>query len=283
MTASDILRHSTFHTRDLLRRELEIQLAELEDRWHWVSLEKLFFEKGIYKILERRDFATWDDQVTGIERGFDPYRSMLRKEVTREQVLKLCEKPVRKISKFDIKKAEQEIASIETDIEETKNHLEHLTDYAVNYFQHIRDTYGKGRERKTEIRNFDDIYAANVAVANQKLYANMATGFVGTGLKRDDDAEYAFDCSNMDDIIVFRTDGTMLVTRVQDKAFVGSSTCTTTVRSTTWYIATVRWVLSLSNDSLSLVLRATPNTISPRVPREPRSYTLQLIPTVRLR
>ena len=182
MTASDILRHSTFHTRDLLRRELEIQLAELEDRWHWVSLEKLFFEKGIYKILERRDFATWDDQVTGIERGFDPYRSMLRKEVTREQVLKLCEKPVRKISKFDIKKAEQEIASIETDIEETKNHLEHLTDYAVNYFQHIRDTYGKGRERKTEIRNFDDIYAANVAVANQKLYANMATGFVGTGL-----------------------------------------------------------------------------------------------------
>ena len=225
MTASDILRHSTFHTRDLLRRELEIQLAELEDRWHWVSLEKLFFEKGIYKILERRDFATWDDQVTGIERGFDPYRSMLRKEVTREQVLKLCEKPVRKISKFDIKKAEQEIASIETDIEETKNHLEHLTDYAVNYFQHIRDTYGKGRERKTEIRNFDDIYAANVAVANQKLYANMATGFVGTGLKRDDDAEYAFDCSNMDDIIVFRTDGTMLVTRVQDKAFVGSSTC----------------------------------------------------------
>ena len=225
MTASDILRHSTFHTRDLLRRELEIQLAELEDRWHWVSLEKLFFEKGIYKILERRDFATWDDQVTGIEHGFDPYRSMLRKEVTREQVLKLCEKPVRKISKFDIKKAEQEIASIETDIEETKNHLEHLTDYAVNYFQHIRDTYGKGRERKTEIRNFDDIYAANVAVANQKLYANMATGFVGTGLKRDDDAEYAFDCSNMDDIIVFRTDGTMLVTRVQDKAFVGSSTC----------------------------------------------------------
>jgi topoisomerase-4 subunit A len=116
MTASEILRHSTYRTRELLRQELEIQLAELEDRWHWVSLEKIFFEKGIYKVLERRDFATWEDQVTGIERGFDPYRNLLRKEITREQVLKLCEKPVRKISKFDIKKAEEEIANIDMNI-----------------------------------------------------------------------------------------------------------------------------------------------------------------------
>ena len=225
MTASDILRHSTLRTKDLLRQELEILLAELEDRWHWVSLEKIFFEKGIYKVLERRDFDTWEDQVTGIERGFDPYRSLFRKEITRDHVLKLCEKPVRKISKFDIKKAEQEIANIDMDIEETKNHLAHLTEYAIHYFLHILETYGKGRERKTEIRNFEDIQAANVAVANEKLYVNMATGFVGTGMKKDEGAEYAFDCSMMDDIIVFRTDGTMLVTKVQEKAFVGSPQC----------------------------------------------------------
>ena len=225
MTASEILRHSTYRTRELLRQELEIQLAELEDRWHWVSLEKIFFEKGIYKVLERRDFATWEDQVTGIERGFDPYRNLLRKEITREQVLKLCEKPVRKISKFDIKKAEEEIANIDMNIEETKNHLAHLTDYAIAYFQHILETYGKGRERKTEIRNFEEIQAANVAVANEKLYVNTATGFAGTNLKREEGVEYAFDCSMIDDIIVFRTDGTMIVTKVSEKAFVGSTSC----------------------------------------------------------
>ncbi len=225
MTASEILRHSTFRTKDLLRQELEIQLAELEDRWHWVSLEKIFFEKGIYKVLERRDFATWDDQVTGIERGFDPYRGLFRQEITREQVLKLCERPVRKISKFDIKKAEEEIANIDIDIDETKNHLAHLTEYAIAYFQHILETYGKGRERKTEIRNFEEIQAANVAVANEKLYVNTATGFAGTNLKREEGVEYAFDCSMIDDIIVFRTDGTMIVTKVSEKAFVGSPTC----------------------------------------------------------
>lgn len=225
MTASDILRHSTFRTKDLLRRELEILLAELEDKWHWVSLEKIFFEQGIYKILEKKNFETWDNQVTGIEHGFDPYRELLRQPVTREQVLKLCEKPVRKISKFDIKKAEEEIANIDINIEETKNHLAHLTDYAINYFQHILDTYGKGRERKTEIRDFEDIQAAKVAVANEKLYVNRQTGFAGIGLKRDEGAEYAFDCSKMDEIIVFRTDGTMMVTKVQDKVFVGSAAC----------------------------------------------------------
>lgn len=225
MTASEILRHSTLRTRDLLRQELEIRLEELEERWHWVSLEKIFFEKGIYKVLERKDFASWDDQVTGIERGFDPYRALFRREITREQVLKLCERPVRKISKFDIKKAEEEIANVEMEIEEAKNHLAHLTDYAIAYFQHILDTYGKGRERRTEIRNFEEIEAVNVAVANEKLYVNTATGFAGTNLKREEGVEYAFDCSKMDDIIVFRTDGTMIVTRVSEKAFVGSPTC----------------------------------------------------------
>lgn len=224
MTASDILRHSTMRTKDLLRQELEIQLAELEDKWHWVSLEKVFFEKRIYKQLEK-DQASWDDQVSAIEKAFDPYRKLFKREITREDVLKLCEKPVRKISKFDIKKADEEIENIEINIDETKNHLEHLTEYAIGYFRHILEKYGKGRERKTEIRNFEDIQAVTVAVANEKLYVNRTTGFAGYGLKKDEGAEYAFDCSKMDDIIVFRKDGSMIVTKVQEKGFVGSNDC----------------------------------------------------------
>lgn len=225
MTASDILRHSTMRTKDLLRQELEIQLAELEDRWHWVSLEKIFFEKGIYKKMEKKDSKTWDDQVDEMHKAFDPYRKKFKREITRDDVLKLTEKPVRKISKFDIKKAEEEIESIEMNIEETKNHLEHLTEYAIAYFRHILDKYGKGRERKTEIRNFEDIQAVTVAVANEKLYVNRATGFAGYALKKDEGAEYAFDCSKMDDIIVFRKDGSMIVTKVQEKGFIGSPDC----------------------------------------------------------
>lgn len=224
MTISDILRHSTFHTKDLLRQELEIQLSELEDKWHWVSLEKIFFEKRIYKQLEK-DQDSWDDQVTAIERAFDPYRKLFKQPITRDDVLKLCEKPVRKISKFDIKKADQEIASIEMDIDETRNHLEHLTEYAIAYFRHLLEKYGAGRERKTEIRNFEDIQAVTVAVANEKLYVNKLTGFAGYALKKDEEAEYMFDCSKMDDIIVFRKDGTMMVTKVQEKGFVGSTEC----------------------------------------------------------
>ena len=224
MTASDILRHSTFRTKDLLRQELEILLHELEDRWHWVSLEKIFFEKRIYKQLEK-DSPTWEDQLAAIEKAFDPFRKLFKKEITRDDVLKLCEKPVRKISKFDIKKAEEELAGIDMDIEETKNHLAHLTEYAINYFRHILEKFGKGRERKTEIRNFEDIEASVVALSNEKLYVNYATGFAGYNLKREEGVEQACECSKMDDIIVFRKDGTFIVTRVQDKAFVGSADC----------------------------------------------------------
>lgn len=224
MTISEILRHSTFRTKDLLRQELEILLAELEDKWHWVSLEKIFFEKRIYKQLEK-DQDSWDDQVTAIERAFDPYRKLFKKEITRDDVLKLCEKPVRKISKFDIKKADEDIARIEIDIDETRNHLEHLTEYAIAYFRHILEKYGKGRERKTEIRNFEDIQAVAVAVANEKLYVNKLTGFAGYGLKREEGSEYVCDCSKMDDIIVFRKDGSMKISKVQEKGFVGSPEC----------------------------------------------------------
>ena len=225
MTASDILRHNTFRTRDLLRQELEIQLGELEDRWHWVSLEKIFFEKGIYKKMEKKDSKTWDEQVDEMLAAFGPYKKRFKREITRDDVLKLTEKPVRKISKFDIKKAAEEIETIEMTIDEVKNHLEHLTDYAIRYFQDILKKYGKGRERKTEIRNFDDIEATQVAIANEKLYVNYQTGFVGWGLKREEGVEVACDCSRMDDIIVFRRDGTMMVSKVQEKGFVGSKDC----------------------------------------------------------
>ena len=225
MTASDILRHNTFRTRDLLRQELEIQLGELEDRWHWVSLEKIFFEKGIYKKMERKDSSTWDEQVDDMLAAFGPYRKKFKRDITREDVLKLTEKPVRKISKFDIKKAAEEIESIEMTIDEVRNHLEHLTEYAIRYFQDILKKYGQGRQRRTEIRNFDDIEATQVAIANEKLYVNYSTGFVGWGLKREEGVEVACECSRLDDIIVFRRDGTMMVTKVQEKGFVGSNTC----------------------------------------------------------
>ncbi len=225
MTASDILRHNTFRTKDLLRQELEIQLAELEDRWHWVSLEKIFFEKGIYKKMEQRDSLSWDEQVDDMHRAFGPYKKHFKRDITRDDVLKLTEKPVRKISKFDIKKAEEEIASIEMTIDEVNNHLAHLTDYAIRYFRHILDKFGKGRERRTEIRSFEDIESTTVALANEKLYVNYTTGFAGWGLKREEGVEVACECSRLDDIIVFRRDGTFIVTKVQEKGFVGSKDC----------------------------------------------------------
>lgn len=225
MTASDILRHNTMRTKDLLHQELEIQLAELEDRWHWVSLEKIFFEKRIYKIMENERSKSWEDQVQQMERGFDPYRDQFKKEITRDDVLKLCEKPVRKISKFDIKKAMEELAGIEMTIDEVQNHLAHLTDYAVRYFQGILKKFGEGRERRTEIRNFEDIESTVVALANEKLYVNYQTGFAGWGLKREEGVEVACECSKMDDIIVFRRDGTFMVTKIQEKGFVGTQEC----------------------------------------------------------
>jgi topoisomerase-4 subunit A len=224
MTVSEILEHSTFHTRDLLKRELEIQLQELEDRWHYVSLEKIFFEKRIYKQLEK-DAPSYEMQLDAIQTAFEPYVKNLRREVTRKDVLSLCDKPVHKISKFDIKKAEQELENIEINMEEVRNHLAHLTDYAIAYFKHILETYGKGRERKTEIRNFEDIQAATVAMATEKLYANLQTGFAGYAIKREEGVEPVGECSKMDDIIAFRADGTCIITKVAEKVFVGSATC----------------------------------------------------------
>ena len=185
----EILKINTENTLNLLRRELEIELEELGAKWHKISLEKIFFEKRIYKELEK-DVDSWDLQIDNIERAFDPYRPLFHKEITRDDVLALCEKPVRKISKFDIKKAEQDIADIELAIEEVQNHLDHIVDYTVNFFRHLKKKYGAAYPRLTELKNFDNIVAATVAVANQKLYVNKKEGFIGTSLKKDDDVEY---------------------------------------------------------------------------------------------
>lgn len=224
-TISAILKDSTDRTLDLLSWELKIKLDELERDWHWISLEKIFFEKRIYKILEK-DADTWDDQITAIERAFDPYRVMLKAEITRDDVLRLCEKPVRKISKFDIKKAEEQILDIENQIEKVRYDLDHIVDYTINFYKEIKRKHGKGRERRTEIRNFDNISAVAVAANNEKLYVNKEESFICTsaGLKKEQNKEaYTFvsDCSDLDDIIVFRENGTFMVTKLQAKCFVG--------------------------------------------------------------
>ena len=223
---SEILRLSTDRTMELLSLELRILIDELENSWHWISLEKIFFEKGIYKELENKDYPDWDALYTGIERRFDKYRNLLKREVTREDVEKLCEKPVRKISRFDIKKADEQLAELEKRMEEARYNLDHIVDYTIDYFLHIKEKYGEGRERKTEIRNFDNISAVAVAANNEKLYVNKDEGFVctGEGLKREKNKEaYLFvcDCSDLDDIIVFHEDGKYSVVKLQPKLFVG--------------------------------------------------------------
>ncbi len=226
MGVSEILKLSTDRTMELLSLELRILIEELENSWHWVSLEKIFFEKGIYKELESKEYPDWDAVYTGIERRFDKYRKLLKREVTREDVEKLCEKPVRKISRFDIKKADEQLAELEKRMEEARFNLDHIVDYTIDYFKHIKEKYGEGRERKTEIRNFDNISAVAVAANNEKLYVNKDEGFVctGEGLKREKNKEayvYVSDCSDMDDIIVFHEDGKYIVTKLQPKLFVG--------------------------------------------------------------
>lgn len=224
-TVSAILKHSSDHTLDLLSWELQNTLEELESQWHWISLEKIFFEKRLYKILEK-DASSFDAQVDAIEKAFDPYRPRLKRDITHEDVIKLCEKPVRKISKFDIKKAEDQLLDIERHIEQVKYDLDHIVDYTIHYFEEIKRKYGKGRERKTEIRNFDNISAVAVAANNEKLYVNKEEGFIctGTGLKKEQNKDaygYVCDCSDIDDVIVFRENGTFSVVKLQQKLFVG--------------------------------------------------------------
>ena len=215
--AHELLRISTDATKELLRRELEIKLGELRDKWHYTSLEKIFFEEKIYKELEQRH-ATWDKVIEAIDKAFIPFKKRLQREITREDILKLTEKPVRRIYKLDIDELNQQIKGIEGDIKQVEYDLEHLTDFAVAYFENLLKKYCKGKERKTEIKLFDTIQARQVAIANTKLYMNRDDGFIGTSLKKD---EFICECSDLDDIIVFTKRGIMKVVRVGEKVFIG--------------------------------------------------------------
>ncbi|MCO5285710.1 MAG: DNA gyrase/topoisomerase IV subunit A [Chitinophagaceae bacterium] len=215
--ASDLLKASADSTRELLRRELEIKLGELEQKWHYTSLEKIFFEEKIYKELEKKH-PTWDKVIEAIDKAFVPFKKLLRREILKEDILKLTEKPVRRIYKLDIDKLNEQIIDLEKEIETVKFNLEHLTDYAISYYEELLKKYGEGRGRKTEIRLFDTIEAKQVAIANTKLYMNAAEGFVGTSLKKD---EFVTECSDLDDIIVFTKEGKMKVVKVADKVFIG--------------------------------------------------------------
>jgi topoisomerase IV subunit A len=217
MGVSSILKHSTDRTVDLLRTELEIRLGELNEGWHMSSLEKIFIEEKIYRDIE--ECETWEGVITAIDEGLEPFKKLLFREVTRDDIISLTEIKIKRISKFDSKKADEHIKGIETEIEEVKNHLGNIIPFAINYFRQIRKKYGKGKERKTEIRSFDTIEATKVVANNAKLYINYKEGFIGTGLKKD---EFICDCSDIDDVIVIRKDGVYLITKVSDKVFVGN-------------------------------------------------------------
>ncbi|MEN8965509.1 MAG: DNA gyrase/topoisomerase IV subunit A [Polaribacter sp.] len=213
---SELLKHSTDLTVELLKRELEIQLNELEEQWHFSSLERIFIENRIYRDIEEEE--TWEGVIAAIDKGLQPHIKHLKRPITEEDIVRLTEIRIKKISKFDIDKAKQFIESLEDKIAAVKNNLANLIEFAIDYFKNLKEKYGKGKERKTEIRIFDDIVASKVAMNNAKLYVNRAEGFIGTSLKRD---EFITDCSDIDDIIIFRKDGQMMVTKVDSKTFVG--------------------------------------------------------------
>ncbi|HEX8561434.1 MAG TPA: DNA gyrase/topoisomerase IV subunit A [Flavobacterium sp.] len=213
---SDMLKISTHRTVDLLRSELEIQLGELEEQWHFLSLERIFIENRIYRLIEEEE--TWEGVIRAIDEGLKPFTKHLKRAVTEEDILRLTEIRIKRISKFDIDKAQEKIEALEGDIEQVKYDLEHITDFAIAFFTKLKEKYGKGRERQTELRSFDTIEATKVALRNTKLYINREEGFIGTALKKD---EYLADCSDIDDVIVFLREGKMLVTKVDEKKFVG--------------------------------------------------------------
>lgn len=215
---SEVLRTNTEKTKDLLKQELEIRLGELEENWHMSSLEKIFIEERIYRDIE--ECETWEAVIEAIDKGLDPFKKLFHREVTRDDIVRLTEIKIKRISKFDAKKADEIIKGIEEEINEVKKNLGQLVEYTIEYFRNIKKKHGKGRDRKTEIRSFENIVAAKVVVANEKLYVNRVDGFVGTGLKKD---EYVCDCSDIDDIIVFLKDGTYIISKVSDKFFVGKN------------------------------------------------------------
>ena len=215
---SDVLRANTENTKALLNKELEIRLDELEEHWHMSSLEKIFIEERIYRDIE--ECETWEAVIEAIDKGLEPFQKLLHREVTRDDIIKLTEIRIKRISKYDVKKADELIRGIEDEIREVKHNLSNLVDYTIAWYRNIRKKHGQHKDRKTEIRSFENIVASKVVVANEKLYVNRADGFVGTALRKD---EYVCDCSDIDDIIVFLKDGTYVINKVAEKLFVGKN------------------------------------------------------------
>ena len=213
---SEILRRSTDHTVFLLKSELEIQLNELQEQWHFASLERIFIENRIYRLIEEEE--TWEGVIKAIDDGLKPYIKHLKRAIVEDDIVRLTEIRIKRISKFDIDKAQQKIDALEDQIEETNHHLAHLIEYAIDFFTRLKKDYGTGKERQTELRQFDDVDATKVVIRNTKLYVNREEGFIGTSLKKD---EYVTDCADIDDIIVFTRDGKMMVTKVDNKTFIG--------------------------------------------------------------
>ena len=216
ITVDEILRLSTERTKSLLGQELDIRQAELNEKWHFSSLEKIFIEKRIYRNIEESE--TWEAVLAAIDKGLKPYKKLFRREVTQDDIIRLTEIKIKRISKFDSFKADEEIKGIEKELKQVAYDIKHLNEYTIAYFQNLLKKYGKGRERKTEIKGFEEIEVKQVAATNAKLYVNYAEGFLGTGLKKD---EFVCECSDLDDIIAFTRTGKMMITRIGDKKFVG--------------------------------------------------------------
>ncbi|MFM8255230.1 MAG: DNA gyrase/topoisomerase IV subunit A, partial [Bacteroidota bacterium] len=217
LNVQDLLKQSVDHTKGLLEQELRIRQAELLEKWHYSSLEKIFFEEKIYKELEKKH-EDWEMVLQAIDKAFDPFKKKLKRAITREDIIKLTEKPVRRIYRLDIAELEAQIKQLETELKQVKHDLENLIDYTVAYYENLQKKYGKGRERKTEIKQFEVIQAKQVAIVNTKLYVNREEGFIGTGLRKD---EYLFDCSDLDDIIAITRRGILKVVKVAEKSFIG--------------------------------------------------------------
>lgn len=218
LSVKDILIYDTNHTRDLLKWQLDIRLAELEEQWHYTSLERIFFENKVYKILEQNQ-NSWEQQLQDVFTEMKTYQDILRREIMMEDIEKLVEKPVRKISKFDTKAIDEKIAAIEAEMETVKNNIEHITEYTIDWFKMLKAKYGKPFVRQTEITAFESIAVTKVVSNNAKLYANYEEGFVGLNLKKDDNGTYICDCSDLSEVIVIGKDGKYRITKVTDKAF----------------------------------------------------------------
>ena len=215
---TEILRKSTENTKNLLKSELDVKLRELDTLWHYSTLEKIFIENRIYRLIEEE--KTWDGVLNSIKNGLKPHLSLLKNQITEDDIIKLTEIKIKRISKFDLEKADRKIKQIEDDISLVKLNLENLNDFAIQYFKNLKSTYAKGKERKTEIRIFDDVDVKKVVVKNSKLYINREEGFIGTSLRKD---EFIEECSDIDDVIVFTQNGDMKVSRIQSKKFVAKN------------------------------------------------------------